>query len=101
MKLLILQALVWPVITYGSEAWTIKKADAKRIDAAEMWIYRRLLRISWHTRRSNVSILAELGTERELLPLVKRKKLVSFGHLCRGGGLTRDIVAGYHPKMRT
>ena len=64
----------------------MKKADELRIEALEMWTYRRMLRISWKDKRTNASILQELGVERQLLGLIKHRKLSYFGHLVREGG---------------
>ena len=65
LKMKILQCLVWPIMLYGCETWTTKKADVKTIEAAEMWFYRRLLRVKWTERRTNDSILQELGTNKQ------------------------------------
>ena len=66
LKMKLVKALIWPVITYGAEGWTLKKEDERRLEAAEMWGYRRMLRISWTEKRTNKSILNELQTRREL-----------------------------------
>ena len=81
MKLV--KALIWPVITYGAEGWTLKKDDERRLEAAEMWCYRRMLRISWTKKRTNKSILNELQTRRELLAQIIKRKMAFFGHACR------------------
>ena len=75
LKIKILECLVWPVMLYGCEAWTIKKADEKKIEAAELWFYRRLLRISWTDRRTNESILKELGRSKMLITTINQWKL--------------------------
>ena len=62
LKMKLVKALIWPVITYGAEGWTLKKDDERRLEAAEMWCYRRLLRISWTEKRTNKSILDEFQT---------------------------------------
>ena len=67
LKMKLVKALIWPVITYGTEGWTLKKDDERRLEAVEMWCYRRMLRISWTEKRTNKSILNELQTRRELL----------------------------------
>ena len=100
VKLRVVRALVWPVLTYGAEAWTLKAADIRRIQAAEMWVLRRVIRISWRDRRTNVSVLHELETKPELLRMVKKRKLSFFGHACRGRGMVRDIIIGLHPGRR-
>ena len=83
LKMKLLECLVWPVMLYGCETWTQKKEDNKRIEAAEMWFYRRLLRVSWKDKKTNESILEELGTSRRLLSLVSKRKLKYAGHAIR------------------
>ena len=100
VKLRLVRAIVWPVMLYGAEAWTIRASDAKRMEAAEMWVYRKLLQVTWRDRITTENILHSLGIKRELLALVKKRKLAFFGHVCRGEGLTRDLIAGYHPGKR-
>ena len=73
--------MVFPVIMYGCESWTIKKAECQRIDAFELWCWRRLLRVSWTARRSNQSTLKEISPEYSLEGLRLKLKLQSFGHL--------------------
>ena len=74
LKVKIVRALIWPVVLYGSEGWTLRKTDIKRIQSAEMWCYRRLLRVSWTQKRSNESILTELQKQPELIDLAKKKE---------------------------
>ena len=73
--------MVLPVVIYGCESWTIKKAERRRIDAFELWYWRRLLRAPWTARRSNQSILKEISPEYSLKGLMLKLKLQSFGHL--------------------
>ena len=73
LKMKLLKCLVWPVMTYGCESWAQKKDDDNKIQAAEMWFFRRLLRVSWKERRTNDSTLEELGVERTLLIMINRK----------------------------
>ena len=73
--------MVFPVVMYGCESWTKKKAECRRIDAFEMWCWRRLLRVPWTARRSNQSILKEIGPECSLEGLMSKLKLQYFGHL--------------------
>ena len=73
--------LIFPVVRYGCESWTIKKAEHRRIDAFELWYGRRLLRVPWTTRRSNQSILKEISPEYSLEGLMLKLKLQYFGHL--------------------
>ena len=77
----LVKAMVFPVVMYGCESWTIKKAECSRIDAFELWCWRRLLRISWTARRSNQSILKEISPEYALEGLMLKLKLQYFGHL--------------------
>ena len=82
-KVCLVKAMVFPVVTYGSENWTIKKAESQRIDAFELWCWRRLLRVPWTARRSNQSILKEISPEYSLEGLMLKLKLQYFGHLMR------------------
>ena len=75
--------MVFPVVMYGCESWTIKKADCPRINAFELWCWRRLLRVPWTARRSNQSILKEISLEYSLEGLMMKLKLQYFGHLMR------------------
>ena len=80
-KVCLVKAMVFPVVMYGHESWTIKKAEHQRIDAFELWCWRRLLRIPWTARRSNQSILKEISPEYSLKGLMLKLKLQYFGHL--------------------
>ena len=80
-KVCLVKAMVFPVVMYGCESWTIKKADCYRIDASELWCWRRILRVSWTARRSNQSILKEINPEYSLEGLMLKLKLQYFGHL--------------------
>ena len=80
-KVHLVKAMVFPVVTYGCERWTIKKAERLRIDAFELWCWRRLLRVPWTARRSNQSILKEISPEYSLEGLMLRLKHQYFGHL--------------------
>ena len=80
-KVHLVKAMVFPVVMYGCENWTIKKAEHGRIDAFELWCWRRLLRVSWTARRSNQSILKEINPEYSLEGLMLKLKLQYFGHL--------------------
>ena len=75
------KAIVFPVVMYRYEGWTIKKAECQRIDAFELWSWRRLLRVPWTARRSNQSILKEISSEYSLEELMLKLKLQYFGHL--------------------
>ena len=80
-KVHLVKAMVFPVVMYGYESWTIKKAEHRRIDAFELWCLRQHLRVSWTTRRSNQSILKEINPECSLQGLMLKLKLQFFGHL--------------------
>ena len=80
-KVHLVKAMVFPVVIYGRESWTIKKAECRRIDAFELWCCRRLLRVPWTARRSNQSILKEISPEYLLEGLMLKLKLQYFGHL--------------------
>ena len=82
-KLHLVKAMVFPVVMYGCESWTVKKAERKRIDAFELWCWKRLLRVPWAARRSNQFILKETSPGYSLEELMLRLKLQYFGHLMR------------------
>ena len=80
-KVYLVKAMVSPVVMYGCESWTIKKAEHRKTDAFELWCWRRLLRVPWTARRSNQSILNEISPEYSLEGLMLKMKLQDFGHL--------------------
>ena len=82
-KVRLVKAMVFPVVMYGCESWTVKKAECQRIDAFELWCWRKLLRIPWTARRSNQSILKEISPGISLEGMILKLKLQSFGHLMR------------------
>ena len=82
-KLRLVKAMVFPVVMYGCESWTIKKTEGRRIDAFELWCWRRLLRVPWTARRSNQYILKEISPGCSLEGLMLKLKLQYFGHLMR------------------
>ena len=82
-KVHLVKAMVFPVVMYGCESWTVKKAERRRIDAFELWCWRRLLRVRWTTRRSNQSILKEISPGVSLEAMMLKLKLQYFGHLMR------------------
>ena len=110
-KVLLVKAMVFPVVVYGCESWTVKKAECRRIDAFELWCWRRFLRVPWTARRSNQSILKEISPDYSLEGLML--KLQYFGHLIRRTdslektdagknwrqeekGMTEDDMVGWH-----
>ena len=87
--------MVFPVVIYGCESWTIKKAQHQRIDASELWCWRRLLRVPWTARRSNQSLLKEISPECSLEGLMLKLKLQYFGHLMqRTDSLKKTLLLG-------
>ena len=94
-KVNLVKAMVFPVVMYGCESWTIKKAENRRIDAFELWCWRRLLRILWTARRSNQSILKEISPQYSLEGLRLRLKLQYLGHLMqRVDSLEKTLMLG-------
>ena len=94
-KVHLVKALVFPVVMYGCESWTIKKAEHWRIDAFELWCWRRFLRVPWTARRSNQSILKEISPEYSLEGLMLKLKLQYFGHLKRrADSLEKTLMLG-------
>ena len=116
-KVHLVKAMIFPVVMYGCESWTVKKAEHQRIDAFELWCWRRLLRVPWTERRFNQSILKEISPGCSLEGLMLKLKLQYFGHLMRtveslektlmlggtGGqeekGMTEDEMAGWHHRL--
>ena len=91
----IVKAMVFPVVMYGCESWTIKKAECQRIDAFELWYWRRLLRVPWTARRSNQSILKEINPDYSLEGLMLKLQLQYFGHLMqRANSLEKTLLLG-------
>ena len=82
-KVHLVKAMVFPVVVYGCESWTVKKAECQRIDAFKLWYWRRFLRVPWTARRSNQSILKEISPECSLEGMMLKLKLQYFGHLMR------------------
>ena len=94
-KVHLAKAMVFPVVMYGCESWTVKKAEHQKIDALELWCWRRLLRVPWTARRSNQSILKEIGPGCSLGGLMLKLKLQYFGHLMqRVDSLEKTLMLG-------
>ena len=92
-KVHIVKAMVFPVVMYGCESWTVKKAEHRRIDAFELWCWRRLLRVPWTARRLNLSILKEINREYSLQGLMLKLKRQYFGHLMqRADSLEKTLM---------
>ena len=94
-KVRIVKAMAFPVVLYGGDSWTVKKAEHRRIDAFELWCRRRLLRVPWTVRRSNQSVLKEISPEYSLEGLMLKLKLQYFGHLMRrADSLEKTLMLG-------
>ena len=94
-KVRLVKAMVFPVVMYGCYSWTIKKAECQRIDAFELWCWKRLLRVPWTARRSNQCILKEISPEYLLEGLILKLKLQYFGHLMqRNDSVEKTLVLG-------
>ena len=94
-KVHLVKSMVFPVVTYGCESWTVKKAECQRIDAFELWCWRRPLRVPWTARRSNQSILKEISPGCSLVGLILKLKLQYFGHLMqRVDSLEKILILG-------
>ena len=94
-KVCLVKAMVFPAVTYGCESWTIKKAECRRIDAFELWCWRRLLRVPWTARRSNQSTLKEISPGCSLEGLMLKLKLQYFGHLMqRADSFEKTLMLG-------
>ena len=94
MKVHIVKAMVFPVVMYGCESWTIRKAEHQRIDAFELWCWRSLLRVLWTARKSNQSILREISPKYSLEGLMLKLKLQYFGHLMRRTDSLETLMLG-------
>ena len=94
-KVCLVKAIVFPVAVYGCESWTVKKAECRRIDAFELWCWRRLLRVPWTSRRSSQSILKEISPGCSLEGLMLKLKLLYFGHLMQtADSLEKTLMLG-------
>ena len=101
-KVHLVKAMVFPIVTHGCESWSIKKAEHQRIDAFELWCWRRLLRVPWTARRSNQSILQEISPEYSLEGLMLKLKLQYFGHrMRRTDSLEKTLMLGKIEGRRT
>ena len=94
-KVRLVKAIVFPVVMYGCESWTVKKSERQRIDVFELWCWRRLLRVPWTARRSNQSILKDISSEYSLEGLMPKLKLQYFGYLLqRANSLEKTLMLG-------
>ena len=94
LKKRMVKTLVWSVVLYGSETWTMRQEDIKRLEAFEMWIWRRMERISWTERRTNEEILQLVEEKRSLIGTIRERQKKWIGHILRSDTLLRDIIEG-------
>lgn len=97
----IIKAFIWSTATYACETWTLKEKDKKRIEAFEMWIWRRSQGISWRDRVTNEEVLKRVGETRKLLEDIKRRKKTWIGHVLRRDGLMKEVLEGRMRGKRT
>ena len=101
LKKRLVKTLIWSVLLYGSETWTLRKEDMKRLEAFEMWIWRRMEKVSWTEKRTNEEILQRVGEKRCLLETIIKRKKNWIGHIIREEGLLLDVMEGRMDGKRT
>ena len=94
MKKRLVKVLIWPVVLYGCETWTMLTAEIDKLKALEMWLWRRLERISWMDKKSNEEVLTMVNENRCLIRTIYQRKKNWIGHVLRGDGLLRDVLEG-------
>ena len=100
LKVRLLSSMVFPIASYGSEAWAMNAQDKKRVDSFELWCYRRVLRISWKDRRTNKWVLDKIGSGMVLRKGIAERKMRLFGHIMRREGLEKQLAQGKVPNPR-
>ena len=90
----IAKCYIWSTLLYGAETWTLTKVTSDKLEAFEMWLYRRMLRISWKEHKTNGEVLHKMKTKRSLLNTIKKRKCQYFGHIIRGNGVQRLLMEG-------
>ena len=93
-KVKLVKVLVFPIVLYGAETWTMRKHERRKIDAFELWCWRRVLRVSWMERKTNISIIENIKPEWTLESRVPKAALSYFGHVLREGGMEDDMMLG-------
>ena len=94
LRSLIAKCYIWSTLLYGAETWTLTKVTSDKLEAFEMWLYRRMLRISWKEHKTNGDVLHKMKTKRSLLNTIKKRKCQYFGHIIRGDGVQRLLMEG-------
>jgi hypothetical protein len=93
-KIKIVKTLVWTTLLYGSETWTLKKEDIRKLEALEMWLWRRMEKISWTDKITNEEVLERVGINRQLMSQLRNRKKNWIGHILRGDGLLKEVIEG-------
>ena len=93
-KIKIVKTLVWTTLLYGSETWTLRKEDIRKLEALEMWLWRRMEKISWTDKVTNEDVLRRVGIERQLIYMLRSRKKSWIGHVLRGNGLLKEVLEG-------
>ena len=88
------KTLVWPVELYGCETWTMRKEEIRRLNAFEMWVWRRMERVSWEDKKTNEEVLCSVGEERSLIDTIRKRKKNWIGHVVRGEGFLKLVLEG-------
>ena len=94
VKKKIVKAIIWSVALYGCETWALKKDEIQRLNALEMWIWRRMERVSWKDRKTNEEVLDMVGEKRSIVETIVKRKKNWIGHILRGEGLLKDVIEG-------
>ena len=94
LRLRIAKCYIWSTLLYGAEIWTLNKVTSDKLEAFEMWLYGRMLRISWKEHKTNGEVLHKMKTKRSLLNTIKKRKYQYFGHILRGNGVQRLLMEG-------
>ena len=94
LKKKMIKTLVWPVALYGCETWTMRKEEIRRLNAFEMWVWRRMERVSWEDKKTNEEVLCFVGEERSFIDTIRKRKKNWIGHVVRGEGLLKLVLEG-------
>ncbi len=94
LKKRMVKTLIWPVVLYASETWTIRKEDRKKIEAFEMWVWRRLKKVSWKEKITNEAVLEMVEERKSLINTIQNRQRNWIGHVLRGDSLLRDVIEG-------
>ena len=101
LKKRLIKTLIWSVTLYGSETWTLRKEEMERIEAFEMWIWRRMEKISWTEHKTNEEVLKQVEEKREMINTIRKRQKTWMGHIMRGDSLLREIMEGQLKGKRT